>query len=104
MNNGIEGYLAQLKKELGRSDPAVVQDALSDAEEHLRNALDQALKQNPGLSRADALAHVLEEFGSPSEVAAGYKELEAHFTPSLEGASLSRWTTTAKSLPEVSCL
>ncbi|MBI4720721.1 MAG: sensor domain-containing protein [Chitinivibrionia bacterium] len=86
MNNGIEGYLAQLKKELGGSDAAVVQDALSDAEEHLRSALDQALAQNPGMSRADALANVLEEYGSPAEVAAGYKELETRFTPSLAPA------------------
>lgn len=88
MSNGIEGYLAQLKKELGGSDPAVVQDALSDAEEHLRNALDQALKQNPGLTASAALANVIEEYGSPAEVAAGYTELEARFTPSLAPAPL----------------
>ena len=36
MNNQIDEYLNTLRKELAGSDPAIIQDALSDAEEHLR--------------------------------------------------------------------
>ena len=39
MTKSIEEYLDQLKAELKDSDIATIQDALSDAEEHLRMAL-----------------------------------------------------------------
>ena len=42
MINSIEQYLAELKKELAGSDRATIQDALSDAEEYLRTALNSA--------------------------------------------------------------
>jgi uncharacterized membrane protein len=32
----IDDYLAQLRRALEGADPAMIQDALSDAEEHLR--------------------------------------------------------------------
>ena len=38
MINTIEEYLSQLKEELAGNDRATIQDALSDAEEYLRNA------------------------------------------------------------------
>jgi hypothetical protein len=81
MSNSIEEYLGQLRKELEGCDPAVIQDALSDAEEHLRHAFDQAMKQSPGLPAADALPRILDEYGAPAEVAAGYRDLEARFVP-----------------------
>ncbi|MBN1176971.1 MAG: sensor domain-containing protein [Dehalococcoidales bacterium] len=81
MNNGIEKYLSELKKELAGSDRATIQDALSDAEEHLRTGLDSALEADPRTSPADALAAVVEKYGSPTEVAAAYKEIESRTPP-----------------------
>ncbi len=78
MNNGIERYLSQLKKELSGSDRATIQDALSDAEEYLRTALDGA---DPAVPEADSLAAVVEKYGSPAEVAAAYKEIESRTPP-----------------------
>ena len=81
MNNGIERYLSELKKELAGSDRATIQDALSDAEEHLRTGLDSAFEADPQASPADALAAVVEKYGSPIEVAAAYREIESRTTP-----------------------
>jgi len=58
-----------------------MQDALGDAEEHLRTALDDAVRNEPGLAEADALASILEEYGSPEEVAKSYLEFEKRIPP-----------------------
>ncbi len=81
MNNGIEKYLSELKKELAGSDRATIQDALSDAEEHLRTGLNSAREADPEVSAADALAVIVEKYGSPGEVAAAYKDLESRTPP-----------------------
>ena len=39
MDNTVEGYLAELRTALTGADPALVQDALYDAEDYLRTAL-----------------------------------------------------------------
>jgi len=79
MINSIEQYLGELKKELSGSDRATIQDALSDAEEYLRNALGSALGH--GSAQAEALAPIIEKYGAPAEVAAAYREIESR-TPS----------------------
>jgi uncharacterized membrane protein len=79
----VEEYLQQLKKELKSSDPALVQDALADAEEHLRNSLENELLRNPGVSETEALQPIIEKYGSPEEVAAAYREIENRFGPSI---------------------
>ncbi|MBN1160406.1 MAG: sensor domain-containing protein [Dehalococcoidales bacterium] len=76
MINSIEKYLAELKRELAGSDRATVQDALADAEEYLRTALDNAIKDSP-TSEADALAAIIEKYGTPGEIAAAYKAVES---------------------------
>jgi hypothetical protein len=81
MINSIEQYLAELKKELSRSDRATVQDALSDAEEYLRTALSSARDAAPGVPEAEALAAIVARYGSPTEVAAAYKEIESRTPP-----------------------
>ncbi len=73
----IEEYLDQLKKELSGSDPALVQDALSDAEEHFRTGLGETLEKSPGLSESDILQTQIEKYGTPSEIASAYKEIES---------------------------
>jgi uncharacterized membrane protein len=83
MNNGIEKYLSELKKELSDSDRAIIQDALSDAEEHLRTGLNNALEANPEMPEAQALAEIIEKYGSPPEVAAAYREIEFRTFPTL---------------------
>jgi hypothetical protein len=80
MINSIEQYLAALKKELAGSDRATIQDAMSDAEEYLRNALKSA-EAGPGVAPADALGQIIEKYGSPAEVAAAYKEIESRTPP-----------------------
>src|SRR4030043_220659 len=82
MINSIEEYLSELKKEFAGSDRATVQDALSDAEEYLRTALENAQKGNPA-SKAAALAEIIEKYGPPKEIAAAYKEIESRIPPAL---------------------
>ena len=81
MSKGIESYLYELRGRLAGSDPATVQDAVTDAEEHLTNALQQALAADPSLTEADALASILDEYGTAEEVARGYRENEGRMAP-----------------------
>ena len=87
MINSIEEYLAELKKELLRSDRATVQDALSDAEEYLRTALSSARESAPNLPEPEALAGIIGRYGLPGEVAAAYKEIETRTPQSLAQAA-----------------
>ncbi|MGD8539499.1 MAG: sensor domain-containing protein [Candidatus Aminicenantes bacterium] len=83
----VDDYLDQLKKELKGSDPALIQDALSDAEEYLRSALDSAKKDRPHIEHAETLDAIFNKYGSPQEVAAAYKKIEAHIQPVFAPAS-----------------
>ena len=51
----VEEYLELLKKQLEGCDPATVRDALSDAEEYLRNGLDAARNNPADFNEGDAL-------------------------------------------------
>jgi hypothetical protein len=81
MINTVEEYLAELKQALAGSDRATTQDALSDAEEYLRTALDGAVRDNARVTEAGALASIIERYGQPKEVAAAYKEIESRTPP-----------------------
>ncbi len=83
MIKSVEEYLEQLKTEMQGSDSATVQDALADAEEHLRAALAGLKEKQPKLSEEAALNQVIEQYGSPSETAAAYAEVERRTTPQL---------------------
>ena len=83
MIKNIKEYLHQLKKELSGSDSAIIQDALSDAEEHLRDAYNNALVVYPNMPEDEALAQVIEKYGMPDEVAAAYREIEVRTPPAL---------------------
>jgi uncharacterized membrane protein len=83
MIKSIEEYLDQLKNELKDSDTATVQDALADAEEHLRTALANSKQEQPERSEEEALNQVIEQYGSPDETASAYKEVERLTHPSL---------------------
>jgi len=75
----IRTYLEELKVELKGMDVALVQDALSDAEEFLTTAVQDALESQPGSAEAGVLGGIIDRYGAPSEVAAAYKETESRF-------------------------
>jgi uncharacterized membrane protein len=83
MENSIDGYLRQLKEALKNCDRATVQDALSDAEEYLRNALENIRENKPGVREESAFSSVVEEYGTPAEIADAYRKVEARTSPSL---------------------
>ena len=83
MENNIDGYLQNLKAEMKDCDRATVQDALSDAEEYLRNALDNAKAGKPGVTEENVFAAIVEEYGTPAEIADAYRKIEARTSPSL---------------------
>jgi hypothetical protein len=75
----IPEYLEQLREALAGSDPALVQDALYDAEDYLRSEW----AEHPELDEAGLLASIAGSYGAPSEVAAIYLETEATVTQAL---------------------
>lgn len=83
MSRSVEEYLDSLKAELQGSDAATIQDALADAEEHLRAALAGAREQEPERSEEEALSLIIEQYGSPEETASAYKEVERLTPPGL---------------------
>jgi len=85
MIKSVEEYLRQLKKELAGCDRATIQDALSDAEEYLRNTLET----RPDLAEADALLPIIEKYGMPDEVAAAYMDIESRVQVALAPARTS---------------
>lgn len=68
----IDQYLRQLREELAGEDPALIQDALYDAEEYLR----AEVAAHPEKSEADILEIIASTYGAPDEVAAAYRETE----------------------------
>jgi len=77
----IEEYLKELKSALTGSDAATIQDALSDAEEHLRNAVASLRESQPGLDETRALEKAMEQYGTPAETATAYAEIERRTGP-----------------------
>ncbi len=69
----IPAYLEQLRQALAGADPALVQDALYDAEEYLRSEMADNLDQ----SEAQVIAAVASSYGAPEEVADIYRDTEA---------------------------
>jgi uncharacterized membrane protein len=68
----IVEYLEQLRAALRGADPALIQDALYDAEEHLR----AELAEQPDRGEAQMLEHVVGSYGAPDEVAEIYRDQE----------------------------
>jgi hypothetical protein len=87
MYNSIEQYLIDLKKELAGCDRATVQDALSDAEEYLRMALEGALSDKAHKTEPEVLAPIIERYGQPAEIAAAYRSIEQRTPPAFSRSS-----------------
>lgn len=76
MNNTIDNFLKELEAQLiNVTDPAVIQDALYDAEEYLRSAAIEAG------SNQELFNQRLQEFGSPQEIASSYIDAELIYNP-----------------------
>src|SRR6201981_3658341 len=76
----IDEYLKQLRAALEGQDPALIQDALYDAEEYLR----AEVAAHPNHSEADALEVIATTYGAPDEVAAAYRDTEAKVKAALK--------------------
>ena len=81
MYKTVEEYLDALKQEMQGVDSATIQDALVDAEEHLRTALE---------NDADGLPAIIEQYGTPAETAAAYAEVERLTAPALTGSATKK--------------
>ncbi|MET1023995.1 MAG: sensor domain-containing protein [Pseudoxanthomonas sp.] len=75
----IPEYLEQLRVALKGADPAMIQDALYDAEEYLRSEL----AEQAGKSEAEVIASVASSYGAPEEVADIYRQTEVTVTRAL---------------------
>jgi uncharacterized membrane protein len=76
----IDEYLKQLRSTLAGQDPALIQDALYDAEEYLR----AEVAAHPDKSEADVLELIASTYGAPEEVAAAYRDTEAKVKAALK--------------------
>lgn len=68
----VQEYLDQLRAELAGADPALIQDALYDAEEYLRGEL----HAHPERTEEQVLAAIATTYGAPEEVAEAYRTTE----------------------------
>lgn len=69
----IQEYLDQLRDALAGADPALIQDALYDAEEYLRGEM----HAHPEKTEEQVLAAIATTYGAPEEVAEAYRNTEA---------------------------
>ena len=80
----IPDYLDQLRASLAGADPALIQDALYDAEDYLRSELAVESTKGPGAkSEAEVIAAVASSYGAPEEVADIYRDTEARVQTAL---------------------
>jgi hypothetical protein len=75
----INDYLTALRAALAGEDPALIQDALYDAEEYLR----AEVAANPGIPEAEVLERVATTYGRPEEIAESYRDTEVKVTRAL---------------------
>lgn len=68
----IEEFLSALRHALRDCDPALIQDAVYDAEEYLR----AAVAEHSDKSEAEALGIAMKAFGIPDDVADEYRKME----------------------------
>jgi len=81
MSDRVKDYLRELAAELAGADAALVQDALADAEDHLRTALETTRRSAPDTGEDEALQQVIDAYGTPAEIAAAYRDFETRTSP-----------------------
>ena len=85
-NFDLDGLKAALKG----ADKATVQDALADAEEHLRTALESEKDQKEGLEETQALEKIIQDYGEPEEIALAYISWESSLPSALAKTPAAR--------------
>jgi len=87
-------YLQSLRRALDGCDPAVLQDALCEAESQMRRELQRLSWAEPLLPEAEAMARTLAHLGTPEARAELYRQREQVLAetlgPELRGAELCR--------------
>lgn len=79
MPRTIGEYLEAVRIELRDADPAVIHDALHDAEEYLRSEM----AEHPELDEATIIRRVASSYGAPAEVAEIYRDTETQVSKAL---------------------
>jgi uncharacterized membrane protein len=85
----IPEYLEQLRAALRGADPAMIQDAVYDAEEYLRSEL----AEQAGKSEEDVIASVAGSYGAPEEVAEIYRDTEVTVNRALRAPTAPKRTS-----------
>ncbi len=78
----IQGFLGEVRGELAGKDPALIQDALYDVDEFLRGEQ----SASPSVNEADLVERAVQKFGSPSEIAEAYSEMEQNVQRAMRAA------------------
>ena len=89
----IHQYLKDLEKALEGLDPALIADALDDAEEHLELSKREHVNSETCSSDQEALKAAIEEYGMPSEIAEEYYRMEPEKTGKKVAAKRSLFTS-----------
>ncbi len=92
----IRDYLSQLKAALRGADRATIQDALADAEEHLRTALENEVGGKQESAQGEILQGIIADYGEPEEIAQAYRSWEAALPPALADTPAARRADAAK--------
>jgi hypothetical protein len=71
--DSVRGYLSDLRRALKGAPRGLIADALADCEEHLN----MEIAQNPDMDEAAIMTSVIDTYGSPSEIAEEYRDMEA---------------------------
>ena len=90
----IKTYLSDLKNALKGADRATIQDALADAEEHLRTALENESAEKE--AESDAIQSIIKEYGEPAEIAEAYQTWESALPAALASTPAARRVQSAK--------
>ncbi len=81
MNKHIEKYLDNLRDTLSELDKSTIQDALSNAEDHLTAALQFETEENPDTPSEVIVSSIIEKYGSTDEILEQYSDIEEITTP-----------------------
>ena len=79
MYKSIDEYLNRLSRELKGCDRALIQDAVSDAEEHIVGEMEDLRDKDPEISELEALRTAIEKYGDISEISQDYRKLESEY-------------------------